>query len=434
MLSVSVIKPRIWRRIGLALIVLTGIVSTIGSGGSSSSGGAPPTAQISFPPPSAHTGWPRITVTGTAQDDSGVAGVQVNGIEATSSDNFATWQTIVPLTPGTNTLTVSTLDTIGLADPNAASVTIDVSATASANSVRFGDGYAIALNGNRAYVADFGADSIIEVNLDTGASSVLSDAAHGTGTPVSGPDGIVMGDGGTSVLVSNFFSDDVISVNLASGNRQTVSAGARTGDPTANPPVPPVAETGSGTTFLGPAGIDLIDPALAVVSNYASGEIISVDLSSGNRTLLSAFGQGAGPALAQPDGAVVDSDNNRVLVTDSIDLAVIAVDITSGDRTVISNSLTGSGTSFVQPIGIDVYRSGSQALVTDNTENQVVAVDLSSGNRTVLSDAARSIGGGPGFEFPAGIAIDAAKNVALVSGANLVMVELGSGDRVVIGP
>ena len=77
-------------------------------------------------PPMSSTDAATQTVTGTASDETGVVEVRVNGILATSSDGFATWQVVdIPLVAGLNTLTASAVDTLGIADLEAATVIVD---------------------------------------------------------------------------------------------------------------------------------------------------------------------------------------------------------------------------------------------------------------------------------------------------------------------
>jgi len=75
-----------------------------------------PTVEIAFPPPNSLTDEDSILVRGTAHDPDGVAEVRVNGMLAATSDGFANWQVRVPLSPGSNTLTVEARDLLGLVD------------------------------------------------------------------------------------------------------------------------------------------------------------------------------------------------------------------------------------------------------------------------------------------------------------------------------
>ena len=394
----------------------------------------PPLVTVSFPPAHSFSDADSLTVTGTATDArSDVASVEVNGVAATSTDGFATWQAVVPLTVGLNTLTVSAADSSGSEDPNAAEVEVTVAADVSGNAVTFGDGYAIALNGNLAYVVDFDRDQVVEVNIDDGITRIVSDSVTGNGPDIFGPNGIALINGNTTALVSNFVPDEMLSVDLAGGDRAIVSHANPSNDPKISPNV------GAGPTLFGPSGIGIVDDSHVLVSNYAADEIIEVILPSGDRTILSADGtRGDGPRFLQPDGIAVGT-SGKAFVTDALKGAVFSVDFTTGngtggDRAIISDGATGSGPSFVRPVGIILDDANNRAIVTDYDVNLLLSVGMSNGDRRVFSDANSNVGTGPAFIFPAGIALDAANNRAVVSGGNLIVVEMGSGDRVIVGP
>ncbi len=390
---------------------------------------APPLATITFPPPNAFSDASTLTVTGTATDTkSTITSVQVNGEDATTSNGFATWRAVVPLTMGeANALTVATVDGAGFTDPAAAEVVVNVAADVSGNAVTFGDGYAIALDGNLAYVVDFDRDQLVQVDIDTGVKVVISDAVTGSGPDLFGPDGIALINGGIDALVTNFIPDELLSVAVEGGNRTIISHANPNDDPKISPNV------GAGPTLFGPSGIGLVDGARVLVSNYAADEIIEVSLVNGDRKIVSADGtRGGGPAFLQPDGIVMES-SNRAIVTDALVGAVFAVNLSTGDRTIVSDSSTGSGPSFARAVGVILYDLNNRALVADYDANLLLSVDMTSGNRSIFSDANSNVGTGPAFIFPAGIALDAANNRAVVSGGNLIVVELGSGDRVIVG-
>ena len=149
----------------------------------------PPTATVFFPPPTSLTDASDITVTGTAtDDDTGVSAVRVNGILATSSDGFATWQAVVPLSQGTNNLVVETEDIPGNIDANAASVQI-VRSTLLSSPLRT----ALDLANNRAFVVDISLDALVAVDLITGNRTIISDASTGTGTAFINPWDVIDG-------------------------------------------------------------------------------------------------------------------------------------------------------------------------------------------------------------------------------------------------
>jgi hypothetical protein len=429
MLTKSRTISRTWRSLFILLIYGIGIASIIGSGSSGGSGGTPPIASINFPPPVSSTDAGTITVTGTASDETGVGVVSVNGLNASSVDSFATWRVTVPLVAGPNTLTVSTADTLGIADPSAATAIVNVDTEPSNRGTQFADGYAVALNSNQAFVADFGRDALVRVDTNTGASVTISDAMTGAGAPFDGPGGTALVNGLTAALVTNWWTDELLIVDLVSGDRTITSVA---GDPAAVPASP---EVGAGPGLFGPIGLALVDATSALITNNAADELMSVDLTNGNRSVFSAIGvRGSGPEIGAPEGVTMDAANSRALVTDSFNNSLMAVSLADGNRTIISDATTGTGPNFDYPIGVALDSANNRALVVNNISNLIIAVDLATGNRTLFSDADTNPGGGTGpvLNFASGIALDG-KDTAFVSGEKLWAVELGSGDRVIVG-
>lgn len=81
--------------------------------------------QIMFPAPDSITDKNYVLVRGTTSNQhTKVIGVQVNGVEAGTSDNYAHWQVEVPLILGANQLTVSVEDPLGYSENFAASSVI----------------------------------------------------------------------------------------------------------------------------------------------------------------------------------------------------------------------------------------------------------------------------------------------------------------------
>jgi hypothetical protein len=157
--------------------------------------------------------------------------------------------------------------------------------------------------------------------------------------------------------------------------------------------------TGIGPNFLFPRGIALDSAnnrALVVDSIPPSlADVVVVDFSTGDRTILSDGVTGMGPNFSSPRGIALDSANNRALVVDSIPpllAAVVAVDISTGDRSILSDIVTGLGPNFSSPLGIALDSANNRALVVDSSLAAVVAVDISTGDRIILSDGVNGMG------------------------------------------
>ena len=132
-----------------------------------------PTANVIFPSPVSDTqGAATITLRGSASDNggSGIVSVSVNGVAATTNDNFAAWQVNVPLTIDENTLSVTTTDAAGNTNTNAASVFVRN------NPIFLSSPQSLALDrdNNRVLVVDSGIRAVIAVDLPTGQSVFVS--------------------------------------------------------------------------------------------------------------------------------------------------------------------------------------------------------------------------------------------------------------------
>jgi len=276
----------------------------------------------------------------------------------------------------------------------------------------------IVLDGGRALVADESYSGILAVDLASGDRVIFSDAATGTGPALSRPSALSLD--GDRALVGNAFGG-VLALDLASGERSFVS--------------PPML-VGAGVGFQFPEEVAVVDGRALVV---AGSRIYEVDLASGDRTILTdaSFSTpvGTGPALGSLDGIVVNGERALVTANGFHVAGVYAVDLSSGDRTIVSDLSTGTGPVFLHVSGIAL--DGGRAFVTADAIGGagVFAVDLSSGNRTVVSDA--STGTGPQMSAASGLVLDGQR--ALVVGfvapclsSGILAVDLSNGDRTLV--
>ena len=398
----------------IRVVVILWLAASCGDGGGL---GVPPTVALAFPPPVSSTDAESITVRGTASDPSGVAEVRVNGVLASTTDGFATWQADVPLALGMNTLTVAASDARGNSDA-AAEARIESQAF-----LVWPTAIAVDPWSPLAFVLD-DRDSIKSVDLTSGVRSVVSDRRRGSGPSLRDCQGIAI-DGSRALLVSTLnyagtLIASVIAVDLVSGDRTILSDDSH----------------GIGPSFDYLQAIT-IDVDRALVTSYrpvasATGAVVAVDLVSGDRTILSDPTLGSGPALRAPGGIVVDG--SRALVLDTTLDAVVAVDLASGDRTIVSDASTGTGPLWSPYYRQGITLDGGRVLIVDTGPEAVLAVDLVSGDRTFLVHPP----GGELNSYPLSIALDVTDGTrALVAHARqraIVGVDLSSGERTFVSP
>ncbi len=432
--------------------------------------------EVTFPTPNANLGGISTTiVTGNVVDPSGAAidpadidFIDVAGVNATlDAGNARRFSAQVPVVPGDNVLAIAfhradgvvlsfdlalqntqihpgfndiELDTSGVAAnralivesftdglfgldlaTGARSVISDSTAGAGTNFSSPRD-VAIDSNANRALVVDWQRDALVAVDLTTGDRTDISSPSVGMGVALDGPISVAYDAANDRALVVVSINNEVVAVDLSSGDRTLFSG----------------VGTGTGPALDSPRDIE-VDNVSAVVDRFAYlvddnlEAIVALDLTSGDRTILSDAANGAGPTFKIPESLSLDVANNRIIVADLLG-QVISVDVTTGNRTLIHDLAADFGVNGTNPLGVAV--DGARALVADNRADAIFAIDLATGNRTVLSD--NSVGSGPtkaGFWVLDGIALDRTGNQLIAPNREadaLLGIDLASGDRTVI--
>jgi hypothetical protein len=339
-----------------------------------------PAVEVLFPTPRSHTNQQTLTVRGTAVDNTGIAAVRVNGVEAITSDAFATWQATVPLQPGANTLLVETEDQSGNVDTHAATLEVTRELPETGPGALLGKLSGL-LSGEPASI------------LATGQHSALS---VGEGPALSRPDAVALTEGGARALVVDGDAAAVIAIDLwdpaSSGQRWVLSG----------------PDAGSGPLFDSPDEI-AYDPyvdRVFVSNNGLLHALFSVDPATGARTLVSGGTVGAGPELIHPAG--VTSHNGNIMV--AADSTLFSVDLATGDRQLISGETMGSGPPLIGAEGGITNDEGFSILVI-NDEHEIMRVQASTGNRTIVSG--NGVGSGPDFGDLRSLALDQRRNVIL---------------------
>lgn len=382
---------------------------------------------------------------------------------------------------------------------------------------------AIALeSGGSALVADTGLVAILRVDLATGDRFIVSDAQTGGGPLLVEPVSLVTEFDGSAVVVDRRLAA-VVRVDPLSGDRVVVSDAATGRGPLLELPqgidieatgallvgdrpeqaraahllrVDPL--TGDRTLVSGPArgegkGAGLIvdvevlgDGQVVLVDNSAGKQLLLVDPVTGDRERLSGRGVGGGPPFEDPR-SVVSTEAGLMVAEAGLD-AVVRVDPLDGSRYILGGTLTGSvtlvapsriicrnettgqtvrvqsaesawdceelglaaspgdvvftgawgtadkpggGPQFDLPQGVAVEADG-HIIVADQLENAVFRVDPVSGDRAVLSDD--NTGTGPVFDNPAGVAVEAIGTILVTDHGNDTVLRLDpiTGDRTIV--
>lgn len=325
----------------------------------------------------------------------------------------------------------SFLDALVAVDLATGTRTVVAPASQSSAETRFTDSASIAVDAanNRAFVTRPGGLLVIGVDLDTGARTVVTSDTVGAGDPLFGAAGIaydnVSNPGSPRLLVSEGgfgAPDHIVAVDIATGDRTLLSAFAD--------------NVGSGSFIDTPSALKLdVANNAVLVLDAAAGQIVAVDLTTGNRNVFS--GDTVLPSVASARGMAFVPTGSRVLVTKSSG-TIISIDNFSQRSTLLSKSV-GSGFAMNYPEGLVVEQAGTPAslLIADAGLASLARVNLATGVRTIVSSSADNVGTGPSLTGIVSVVRDTRwpsfgnRVLALVGAPNysLVSIDLDTGNR-----
>ncbi|MHC4933358.1 MAG: YncE family protein, partial [Planctomycetota bacterium] len=198
---------------------------------------------------------------------------------------------------------------------------------------------------------------------------------------------------------------------ITSAGRSLVAIDLSTGDRT----VLSSDLVGSGAPFVDPR-VAALDESRGEGLFWDEGRaaIVRVDLGDGDRFVLANATNGAGPILTSVRAMLVDAAGDRILLADvtPTGAAILSVDLATGDRTLVSDAVTGTGPALDAPTCMALHSAGNRVLVGDGGLSAVVSVNLGNGSRTTLSGT--SNGAGPLFQSLDGLAMQGAQGPLLL--------------------
>lgn len=347
----------------------------------------PPTGAMLFPTPVSYTDSNTLTVRGIANDAYGLQSVRVNGVLASTATSFNTWSAAIPIAEGNNPVTVSVTDAAGNVTASAASALV---ANGGPMLLQAGGADYDALR-DRLVVTDIESHKLVSYHAMTGIGQLLADFSKASANSALAD--VAVDAANDRALVVDWGQDALIAVNLMNGDLQSVLSQG----------------TGTGPTTLAPSFGLAHDPAgnrAFVTVGGSVNAVLSINLATGVRTIVSGPGVGTGTAFSNPTGIAYDATASRLLVADapSTGAAIYSVDLATGTRVVLSQSPgTGTGPSMTAPLSIKLDVARNRLYVLDAlTTNSVFSVDLATGNRSLI--ASPSVGTGVALNNGRGLA------------------------------
>ena len=248
----------------------------------------------------------------------------------------------------------------------------------------------------RLLVTDPGAGAIVAVDLVSGARAQVFGLGRGKGDVLNGPAAIVQEPSSGGALVGD--GGRLVAIDPATGDRRVVSGRTDSNE-----------TIGSGPALTGVTGIAM-DPAgrRALVCDvsgsgwYATSRVLAVDLTDGNRVLVSGDGVGSGDPIHDATGLALDPSGRGVIVYDGHPLqpygnaGLVAVDTTSGDRQTVATLMSSNEDTPTQlaAFGEQLYFTGT-AYLGVSVQSVLYMVNRTTGASSLVTD------GGTGTFFQA---------------------------------
>ncbi|WP_445359222.1 hypothetical protein [Microbulbifer sp. ANSA005] len=405
----------------------------VGCGGGSSSGGNDssipkeetdseyPSASIIFP---ASDGlWSdkeQLVVRGSANDNVGVARVSVNGIDATSDDNFATWQAEITLEEGSTTsINIEVTDVNGNTSPDAASVSVN--SYDGFNSYRFCGPLAFDSDRNLAYAfnptrvlnlesmqedyisselsdvvgAEFDDrtgnfliiqnDQLISVDREFNTLNIISESGDDSMSFGKRPQ-ITIDISSGDIYVLNYFPSYLVKVDPITGEREKISSFNY--------------EDGSSVGYFN-QGFEIVDGRFFVVSEDG---LLELNPATWQATELSGVSVGSGESLQNLTGLTIDLEVNLAYATDTHS-RLIEIDLISGDRKLVSSELDiGDENLNFDEAKNGIIDTGDSILISACSTGHILLVNKQNGSRILISKKIR--GKGPLLSTNSGLIYD----------------------------
>ncbi len=256
-----------------------------------------------------------------------------------------------------------------------------------------------------------GLRGLVRYDRGSGSTTLVSGCASGTGACVPVGDGPVFGE---IKALAPWMEGSVLaaasgllSVDLTTGDRTLVSGRGRG--------IGPNVDMGQLVAIaLEPSG-------LILGSNGTS--VFRIDPESGDRTIVSGESTGAGPSFRKVDAMVLEAAGTLAVADEDLG-GVVRVDLATGERTLVAGGPVGSGPRPTCAAGAD-WESGGSIVLAD-CEAGILRVDLETGDRRVVSDSVT--GAGPLLKSVRDIAVEPSGMLLVVDGGSLKRVHPVRGD------
>lgn len=118
----------------------------------------------------------------------------------------------------------------------------------------------------------------------------------------------------------------------------------------------------------------------------SSKPIWEINVDSQVRQIISSNDTGTGPKTTNTRGMAASGDNDTIYATSQDHESIYTIDVLTGDRSMLSPASHTLGIPFIQPIGIDIDGAYKVALIADESLEGLYQADLLTGHRVLIQN------------------------------------------------
>lgn len=278
------------------------------------------------------------------------------------------------------------------------------------------------LNSDRSILYGISYEKFVAINLADKAVASKSFPAQGYNFDFYQSPYFLVDEKRNRLIASGAGSSDVIAIDITSGERSLL---IRNG-------------IGDGAGLVIPDQLEITaDNKFAYVFDsrlMAADLLFKIDLMTGNRTAITDF---SNYSHSGTSGLVLDEENNRVFF--AVGLTVGTVDLSTGLQEVIASQNVGLGITMESLGVIDeiIYdQDNNRILVSSSVKGFIMAIDVDTQKRTLAFDSIT--GNGPMLKGIAGMALNREAKKLYVSNIgddgsdSILSIDLATGDRALV--
>jgi len=259
--------------------------------------------------------------------------------------------------------------------------------------------------------------SLFAVNPATGARTMFSNALS---DPTSRfLHGMFIASQAGFAYLADEFTNGIARIDLTNGNRETLTSSGL-----ASFNYPPV---GSGPWLEYPEDVVIAATGRVFVIGGEFGVPLMEIMPGGDRVVVRNATLGTGVNFRGPEGLKFDATRRVLVVADNVADLVAEIDVSSGNRTLVTGRSDSRGTIDTDLMDAAYDAKTSQYYFVDFRTHALHAVRPGEAPR-VVSDA--TTGSGPPLRYPSGIEVDASAGIAyVICESDLLAVDLATGAR-----